>query len=71
MTYKAEPQERFNWGFHDGAHDGARRKLAPWHGRAHYDRLYAQGYRIGWQTAFHGEPTDNSLAAWKSRPSLR
>lgn len=36
---------RFNHGYHDGAHDGAR--LPMWHGQPHFDSVYEAGYTAG------------------------
>lgn len=63
---KFEPRERFNWGYHDGASDAQRRKIAPWAGRRHYDRSYEAGYYAGQQASEDGEYNGWSETAWKA-----
>jgi hypothetical protein len=55
---------RFNWGYHDGAHDSATgftRADKLWE---HYDIVYVRGYHAGYEDDQNGIPTDSSEPAW-------
>jgi hypothetical protein len=65
------PRVRFNWGYHDGASDYARKRPRKWlHGHPH-DKVYGQGYDYGYEDAMEGTYSESSDAAWASRASLR
>ena len=63
---RSEPRIRFNWGYHDGAHDVRRRgQIASMAG--HFDKMYAAGYLVGVDDAKRGEYTGDSTRAWLAR----
>lgn len=68
-----EPRIRFNWGYHDGAHDqqrGAPRVYIPGkpqdltHVSPTFDKYYFEGYQAGAQDARRGQYIENSSVAW-------
>lgn len=66
------PRVRFNWGFHDAAHDARRGAPARTEGThmfalpAH-DQAYCEGYRAGYAAQTAGEDTSSSQPAWDVR----
>jgi hypothetical protein len=81
MAHKAlelldSPRIRFNGGFHDGA-SAFLNALRSW-GDAdrfcarHFDRVYAAGYRAGFDSARAGDYRENSEPAWQAyRPARK
>lgn len=61
---------RFNWGYHDGAHNFRMGFHVNRNGickidESHFDQVYVAGIRAGWSAARDGESTESSESAWK------
>lgn len=57
-------QIRFNWGYHDGAHE-AKTRMANRSLKPHFDKTYIRGYERGYYDFLNGDYTGDSTQAWK------
>ena len=65
-TKNTEPRIRFNWGYHDGAHE-AQNRMWDRSLKSHFDKIYIQGYQAGRSDFLNGIYNQDSTEAWRAR----